>query len=78
MSSAHIEGAAILSNPHLISTKTVIFDASFYVGPGQSLLAALKYYNKEGLVFEDEETYFVHASVSPIIVPSLGHFLTVY
>ena len=45
MSAAHLQDAAMLTNPILWIEKMMLFDASFYQAPGQSILVALKYFN---------------------------------
>lgn len=70
MSSAHLEGAAMLINPRPLDGKLMLFDASFYLAPKQCIMAALKYFNYDDIQFKEQDSYFVHTSVIGLLTDS--------
>ncbi|KAF7334024.1 hypothetical protein MVEN_02307600 [Mycena venus] len=66
---ASFTGLAILEFPRKITTKGLVFDASFYLGlpERQSVLASLRLFNQNDEVFSDIGLYFVYTTV---IIPS--------
>jgi hypothetical protein len=64
---ATITGLLILANPRgvLPSSKTLVFDAQFYLGSMDQFMGSLRYFNWDNKIFNEEPTlYFAHTSVS--------------
>ena len=76
-SSVSITALAVLENGWLIDNmgKTYLFDAQLYLpdeGLGNSILAALHFYNQDNMHFPDVGTYMIHASVSKKLYYSMA------
>jgi hypothetical protein len=63
-SSASITGLAVFENVKKIDGKTVVFDAQFFINETQSIVAALRFFNRDDYKIEDLATYMVVANVS--------------
>lgn len=63
--SATITAIAVFENGRHIEGMSYIFDAQIYLGKSMPILAALRYFNREGREFSDIGFYFVTASVGP-------------
>jgi hypothetical protein len=64
--SASITVLAPLETPRSLpgSPKTIVFNAQVWLGPTQSpLICQFRYFNVDGLAFEDIGFYFLHANV---------------
>ncbi|KAF7372514.1 hypothetical protein MVEN_00113300 [Mycena venus] len=63
---ASFTGLAILEFPRKITTKGLVFDASFYLGlpERQSVLASLRLFNQNDEVFSDIGLYFVYTTIA--------------
>ncbi|KAJ3759067.1 hypothetical protein EV360DRAFT_82450 [Lentinula raphanica] len=64
MSSAQLTGLAALGNGRIIEGKALLFDANFYISDGETVVASLRYFNKNDMEFEDKAMYEVRASVA--------------
>lgn len=75
MSSAVIMGLAVFENPRVLEGKTLLFDTQFYLGPGQSLVGAFRYFNGLDLAFGEVGQYFVYANVNLTVsfLPKIAH-----
>lgn len=69
--SATIFGLAALEDPRVFDnskSNNIAFDAQFWLAPGITLVALLRYYNSKGNIFDPVGKYIVCATVS------LAHF----
>lgn len=70
MSSAHFEGAAMIGNPRPLDGKMMLLDASLYLGHQQTVLIALKYFNRDNVEFGNQGSFFIHTSVIGLLTDS--------
>ena len=63
-SSASITGLAVFENVKKLDGKTFVFDAQFFINETQTVVAALRFFNREDYKIEDFATYMVIANVS--------------
>lgn len=80
MSSANIFGLAILENPRQesgapASGKGVVFDAQFYLGPGEVAVGCLRYFNDADIAFDEGGTYFVCTTVGLACFSIIDYYL---
>ena len=62
-SSASITGVAVFENVKRLDGKTVVFDTQFFVNETQTVVASLRYFNREDYRIDDLATYMVLANV---------------
>ena len=67
-SSASITGLAVLENVNRLDRKVVVFDAQFFVNEAQTIVAALRFFNRDDYKIEDLATYMVVANVSVLFI----------
>jgi hypothetical protein len=71
MSFSHITGLTVLANARPIDGKSILFDANLYLSTGETVVAALRYFNGRDLSFDDVRLYEIRASVCFLLYDSI-------
>ncbi|KAJ3766196.1 hypothetical protein FB446DRAFT_708833 [Lentinula raphanica] len=64
MSSAQLTGLGAVGNGRILEGKTLLFDVEYYVADGESVVAALRFFNRNNMQFQPTGLYEIRASVA--------------
>ncbi|KAJ3759743.1 hypothetical protein F5878DRAFT_620126 [Lentinula raphanica] len=72
MSSAQLTGLGAVGNGRILEGKTLLFDVEYYVADGESVVAALRFFNRNNMEFQQRGLYEIRASVAKMPIGGIN------